>query len=74
VTSNDCNQRLATLCEPCRRILSRVRCIAWFGVSSLRPPLGLLHAHLFARRCCISPAVLRLRSPQQVAHSASAQP
>jgi hypothetical protein len=29
-TANGCNQRLATLREPHRRILSRVRCIALF--------------------------------------------
>ncbi|MEJ1715187.1 hypothetical protein SMA37_26600, partial [Escherichia coli] len=29
LASNDGNQRLATLREPHRRILSRVRCIAW---------------------------------------------
>ena len=28
---NDSNQRLATLREPHRQLLSRVRCIAWFG-------------------------------------------
>jgi len=30
---NDCDQRLATLGEPCRPILSRVRCIALFCLS-----------------------------------------
>jgi hypothetical protein len=38
--SNGCDQRLATIRGPQRRILSRVRCIAWFSL------LGL---HRFAR-------------------------
>jgi hypothetical protein len=33
---NGSNQRLATLREPHRPILSRVRCIAWFGVRGLQ--------------------------------------
>jgi hypothetical protein len=35
-TPNVGNQRLATLREPHRPILSRVRCIAWFAVASGR--------------------------------------
>jgi hypothetical protein len=30
---NDRDQRLATFDEPHRPILSRVRCIAWFGIT-----------------------------------------
>ncbi len=36
---NACNQRLATLGEPHHGILSRVRCIAWFGVVFIRNTL-----------------------------------
>jgi hypothetical protein len=32
---NGCDQRLAILGEPCRPILSRVRCIAWFNIPRL---------------------------------------
>lgn len=34
VSTNDCNQRLATFDEPHRRIPSRVRCIALLGASA----------------------------------------
>lgn len=45
VDLNDCNQRLATLGEPHRQILSRVRCVAWFAIparllNSFRRPLA----------------------------------
>jgi hypothetical protein len=33
--ANGCDQRLATLREPHRRSLSRVRCIAWFDLITI---------------------------------------